>query len=312
MSNAGKLDRFGCNSTVTRKLLYPIFLCTLVIGCTVAPLKLFVQDLSQSFPEGVIISASTQQTVSFDELIKDLSGVQVIYIGEVHTNPDHHEIQAKIIKEIHRARPQVAIGLEMIDRTYQPVLDRWSEGDMDRQNFLQKVHWYANWRLDFELYQNIFTFIKENNIKVIGLNIPFHIPPKIRLGGLENLSDDDRKHLPKTIDTSNQQHRAYIEPQFKRHQTMSKKRFPSFEFFYLVQCIWEEAMAETIAEQLGNDVMIVLAGNGHIIHKFGIPDRAHTRTNATFRTIYLASAGSQAELSYADYIWVTPPGNPHR
>jgi uncharacterized iron-regulated protein len=275
----------------------------------VAPRKLFIQDLSQSFAAGTIISASAQQPVSFDELINDLSGVQVIYIGEMHTDPAHHEIQAKIIKEIYRIRSQVAIGLEMIDRTYQPVLDRWSEGDMDRQSFLQKVHWYANWRFDFELYQNIFTFIKENKIKVFGLNIPFHIPPKIRVGGLENLSDDDKKHLPKTIDTSNQQHRAYIQPQFKRHQTMDKERFPSFDYFYMVQCVWEEAMAETIAEQLGSEVMIVLAGNGHIIHKFGIPDRAHTRTNATFRTIYLASAGSQAELSYADYIWVTPPRN---
>jgi uncharacterized iron-regulated protein len=278
----------------------------------VAPRKLFIQELSQSFTEGTIISASTQQPVSFDELINDLSGAQVIYIGEMHTDPAHHEIQAKIIKEIHQTRPQVAIGLEMIDRTYQPLLDRWSEGDLDQPSFLQKVHWYANWRFDFELYQNIFTYIKENKIKVWGLNIPFHIPPKIRLGGLESLSDDDKKYLPKTIDTSNQRHRAYLEPQFQRHQSMSKERFPSFDYFYQVQCVWEEAMAETIAEQLGSDVMIVLAGNGHIIHKFGIPDRAHTRTNAAFRTIYLASAGSQAELSYADYIWVTAPGSHRR
>jgi uncharacterized iron-regulated protein len=87
---------------------------------------------------------------------------------------------------------------------------------------------------------------------------------------------------------------------------MDKKRFPSFDYFYLVQCVWEEAMAETIAHHLGSDGMIVLAGNGHIIHKFGIPDRVYSRTKADFRTIYLASAGSQAELSYADYVWVTP------
>ena len=37
-----------------------------------------------------------------------------------------------------------------------------------------------------------------------------------------------------------------------------------------------------------------------------------TRTRVAFRTIYLASAGSQAELSYADYIWVTAPISPRR
>jgi hypothetical protein len=145
------------NSTVIRNLFYCIFFCTLIIGCTVAPPKLFFQDLSKSFPEGTIISSSTQQSVSFDELMNDLSGVQVIYIGEMHTDPIHHEIQVKIIKEIYKARPRVAIGLEMVDHTYQPILDRWSEGELDQQNFLEKVHWYANWRFDFELYQNIFS-----------------------------------------------------------------------------------------------------------------------------------------------------------
>ena len=309
MANAGKSDIIVFNPTVIRKLFYRIFFCILTIGCTVAPPKLFFQDLSKSFPEGTIISASTQQPVTFDELMHDLSGVQVIYIGEMHTDPIHHEIQVKIIKEIYEARPHVAIGLEMVDHSYQPILDRWSEGELDQQKFLEKIHWYANWRFDFELYQNIFSFIKENKIKTLGLNIPFHIPPKIRVGGFENLSKDEKKYLPKNIDTSNQRHKAYIASQFKLHQSMSQKKFPSFEYFYLVQCAWEEAMAETIADHLGSDVMIVLAGNGHIIYKFGIPDRAYTRTKAAFRTIYLASAGSQADLSYADYIWVTPPKN---
>jgi len=309
MANAGKPDSIDLNSTVIRKFFYCILFCTLLSGCTVAPRKLLLQDLSKSFTEGTIISASTRQPVSFDELMNDLSGVAVIYIGEMHTDPSHHEIQVKIIKAIHKARPHVAIGLEMVDHTYQPVLDRWSEGELDQQTFLEKVHWYANWRFDFELYQKIFSFIKENKIRVLGLNIPLHIPPKIRVGGVENLSDDEKKHLPRNIDTSNQAHRSYIEPQFRQHQAMSKERFPSFDYFYLVQCVWEEAMAETIADHLGRDGMIVLAGNGHIIHKFGIPDRAHTRTKAAFKTVYLASAGGQAELSYADYIWVTPPRN---
>jgi uncharacterized iron-regulated protein len=52
--------------------------------------------------------------------------------------------------------------------------------------------------------------------------------------------------------------------------------------------------------------MVVLAGNGHIIRKFGIPNRAFARKGAPFKTVYLASVGSQAETSWADYLWVTP------
>ena len=64
-------------------------------------------------------------------------------------------------------------------------------------------------------------------------------------------------------------------------------------------------MAESMALNLEDDQMIVRAGNGHIIRKFGIPDRAFNRTGSSFRTIVLIPAGSEAELSFADYIWET-------
>jgi len=52
--------------------------------------------------------------------------------------------------------------------------------------------------------------------------------------------------------------------------------------------------------------MIVLAGNGHIF-SFGIPERVFARNQLSFRNVYLAPAGSTADISYVDYIWVTAP-----
>ena len=66
-----------------------------------------------------------------------------------------------------------------------------------------------------------------------------------------------------------------------------------------------KAMAEAIAANLNDGVMVVLAGNGHIQYKYGIPDRAFKRTNAAFRTIYLEPVGSEIKRNIADYIWVT-------
>ena len=79
----------------------------------------------------------------------------------------------------------------------------------------------------------------------------------------------------------------------------------NFEYFYAAQCTWEDTMAETIAGNLNHRKMIVLAGNGHIVRKFGIPNRVFSRTRAPFKTLYLAPVGSTVELSYGDYIWIT-------
>jgi len=289
------------------RFLSGLILIIFLWGCAVAPTKkLQVEDISKSFEEGTIISARLGAPVSIGELLKDLDSCRIIYVGEKHTNSAHHKIQLQIIQAVYRNNPNMAVGMEMFDHTYQDVLDRWSQGELTQMDFLRKSHWYANWRYDFSLYQDILEFIKEHNIRLVGLNIPNHIPPKIREGGIENLSDEDKAHLPQQIDTSKSAHRDYLKKVFDGHKHHFKREV-EFEDFYAAQSVWEDAMAETIAKNLADGAMVVLAGNGHIQFKYGIPDRAYKQTGAAFRTIYLEPVGSgKVESDIADYIWVTP------
>jgi uncharacterized iron-regulated protein len=274
-------------------------------GCVVTPTrKLTIQDTDQSFEEGVIISTKIGRPVSFEELIADLNSCQVVYIGEKHTNVSHHRIQLEVIQALFKKHSNLIVGMEMFDHTYQDVLDMWSAGELDQKDFLKKSHWYANWRFDFSLYREILEFIKENHIRLVALNIPNHIPPKIREGGIDTLREDEKKHLPQVIDTSNRAHRDYLEKVFDGHKHHFRGEV-EFENFYTAQSVWEDAMAEMISQHLKNDAMVVLAGNGHIQFKYGIPDRAYDRTGTSFRTIYTAPAGDVVELAVADYIWVT-------
>jgi len=273
-------------------------------GCAVAPQKLNIKGKPDAFDQGTIISTKKAAAVSFAELLKDIETSRVIYVGEMHTNPEDHKIQLEVIQALLQKFPDLAVGMEMFDHSYQDVLDQWSAGKLDQKDLIQKAHWYANWRYDFSLYQDILVFIKKNRIRLVGLNIPRHIPPKIKEGGIESLRDDEKKHLPQQIDLTNSAHRDYVQPVFERHRPYFKGKV-EFENFYAAQAVWEDAMAEAIAENLKNDVMVVLAGNGHIQFKYGIPDRAFKRTGAAFTTIYPASTGAEVEPDIADYIWVT-------
>ena len=267
------------------------------------PKTLTIKAYPHPMMENSIVAVNPPAEISRSQLIDALDAVQVVYVGESHTNPNHHAIQLAVIQALARNTPDLSIGMEMFDHTYQPVLDRWIAGELDEAAFLQQTHWYANWRFDFGLYRDILEYAKENKIRVVALNVPFHIPAKIRVGGIASLSADDAKHLPATIDTSDADHRAYLEEIYKMHAFGGKG---NFDFFYEAQCTWEDAMAAKVAENLGTGKMVVLAGNGHIIRKFGIPNRAFQRTQAPFKTVYLASVGGEAELSWADYLWVTP------
>jgi len=275
---------------------------SLLWGCAVKSDTVLIKDTSTAVEPGTIISANSGKTVTFDELMNDLNNNQIVFIGERHTNRSHHDIQLEIIKAVFKNNHSMKVGLEMFDRSYQPVLNLWSAGLLEEEKFLRKVQWYANWRWDFELYRNILLFIKENRIKIVALNIPVYIPPRIRVGGIDNLSDEDKQYLPKEIDTANTAHRNYAEEVFNQHHFKNNVKFDDF---YMAQCVWDEIMAESIASDLGEKKIVVLTGNGHIQYKYGIPDRTFRRTGASFRTIYLAPVGEEVDLSVADYIWIT-------
>lgn len=274
----------------------------LMVGCAVTPPEKKQPSTAREYKPGTIVDTRTGQPVSFETLVDRLSRTRIIYLGEQHTNAAHHRVQLDIIRALYRKNPRIIIGMEMFDNTYQAILDQWSAGRLDSGDFLEKVHWYANWRYDFALYRDTMDFIRARQLRLIGLNLPAHIPPKIRVGGIDNLSADEKNHLPASIDTSNQAHRAFLKKIFEQHHKRVKYKF---EYFYAAQCVWEDTMAEAIANNIQDRSMIVLAGSGHIINKFGIPERAFRRTNMPYLTVYPVPADQDFELSAADYIWVT-------
>jgi uncharacterized iron-regulated protein len=273
-------------------------------GCAVMPKIDTATPALEMQPPERIISGSTGETVSFDAMLADLLSVAVVYVGEKHTSAAHHAGQLRVIQALHLQSPQLTVAMEMFDRSYQAALNLWAAGQLDEDGFLRSTHWYANWRFDFALYREILDYVREHRIRLIALNLPFNIPPKIRVGGTEHLSDYEKGFLPAEIDTTVPAHREYADKVFGMHDFKSNVRF---EDFYLAQCVWEDVMAESVAAIIGADRVVVLAGNGHIQYKYGIPERAFKRNGLPYRTIYQASSGEDVDPAIADYIFAPSP-----
>jgi uncharacterized iron-regulated protein len=113
--------------------------------------------------------------------------------------------------------------------------------------------------------------------------------------------------VAKSIDLKNEKHRAYLMEVFEygAHGVLK-----DFESFYEAQCVWEDTMAENISESYKKtkESMIILSGNGHIINKFGIPERTLARVPVDMATVVLLTMeeGKQTiSRQTADYIWLT-------
>jgi uncharacterized iron-regulated protein len=274
-------------------------------------MELTLQDTGQTYPVNTIIETRTGNPVDYDTMLKDLVGVRIVFIGEIHNQPSHHEIQARLIESLHQRHSGLTVGMEMFDHRYDPVLALWSRGEVERDDFIARSHWYvrdSGWGFPFDLYAPVFDCVRDNHLRLVGLNVPFWIPPKISASGLAYLLPDERLLVAESVDLSNAAHRAYVEDVFNNshaHHGMS------FEHFYEAQCAWEDTMASSIARKLGEDPMVVIIGNGHIVRRFGVPDRTFARNGQPSRTVYLAPVGTTVALDYADYIWVTPWEDPH-
>jgi uncharacterized iron-regulated protein len=279
-----------------------------VSGCAVTqklnmPGVVRINGVSEGFEIGTVVRTETGQVVSFEELMADLEGVRVVYVGERHTNKAHHDVQLRILKALYEKDPTLLVGMEMFVGSDQHALDRWSAGQLDEETFLKEVDWEEKWKFDFALYRPILDFIRKESLKVVAINVPHSIVEKVARLGLDGLSDEERDQITQEVNTSEEEHRAYVESVFGTHES---DEIGAFEFFYEAQCVWEDSMADAISRALNNKRMVVITGNGHIAYKFGIPYRAFKRTKVSFRTVMPIAVGTEVEHDVADYIWVTP------
>jgi uncharacterized iron-regulated protein len=229
-----------------------------------------------SLREGEILHLSTGVTVSKEELIDMLDGVRVVYVGEAHDNMKCHEVQLKILQALSERYPgEVALGMEMLQRPSQDAADQWIAGELDEKSFF-KI-WADNWSNDFDYYRDILRYVRDHNIPLIALRASDDWMEEARQGSNTGPPEEKEEAIPE-LDLADPYHRSHIESVFQKHP--HKKQ--DFDAFYRVQVLWDESMAQSIAEFLESDEgrdkrVVVFAGGHHVQYGYGIPRRLFRR-----------------------------------
>jgi uncharacterized iron-regulated protein len=162
--------------------------------------------------------------------------------------------------------------MEMFQKPFQKYLDEYINGKIDEKTMLLKTQYYKRWGYDYNLYRPIIHFAKKNKIRIIALNAPSEIVEKVSKDKISGLDSKELKQLP-DIDFSNISYKDYLIKIFKMHTTEK-----NFTGFYESQLIWDETMAQTASKYVKDYTVIVLAGNGHLRYRYGIPSRFERRT----------------------------------
>ncbi len=240
------------------------------------------RDLSR-VKVGTIVHLRTGRTVDRATLFDHLARVQVVYVGETHDNPEAHRVEFEVLQALAARHPDLAVGLEMVPRDQQPLLDDWVAGRLEEKAFARR--WTSLWATGYRAYEKILRFCRDRRIPLIALNAPRSLVHAVAKEGLDGLSDEQRAELPDPIDTTDPYHRAKTKALFSGH---SKEHTPDFDRFYPAQLLWDEAMAQTGADYLSQHPgahLLVLAGGYHVEQGVGIPRRLFRRLPVPFATV---------------------------
>ena len=254
----------------------------------------------------VAIFDATHTRQETDAVIPQLTDKNVVFIGEDHERYDQHLSQFEMIRRLHmRAPGHWTIGVEYFQRSFQPYLDAYIDGTISEREFLVKTEYFERWGYDYRLYRQIFEYAREERIPLVALNAERELTDEVDKSGLTGLAPSDRSRLPQQIEPPDTNYRERLHQAFEEHPAVASA---DFERFVQVQSVWDETMAQAVADYLSahpDKAMVVLAGAGHIAFGSGIPSRVRRRMPDARIAILLPADKPDDDPQGADYLLVS-------
>jgi uncharacterized iron-regulated protein len=163
-------------------------------------IKLVSLFLSLSFsllaidkPAYVLYNAKGKK-VSYEKMLKDLRGQDVVLIGELHNNPISHWLELEITQALAEQR-QLVLGAEMFERDNQLALTNYLQGKITAKGLDSSARLWKNYKTD---YAPLVNFAKEKNLPFIATNVPRKYASLVSRSGfesLEKLTDEEKSWM---------------------------------------------------------------------------------------------------------------------
>ena len=229
--------------------------------------------------------AVIRQTPLFDRLATQ----PIVLLGEVHDNQFHHQWQHSMLAALHARNPNIVVGLEMLPRRVQSVLDDWRQGKLDEAAFVEQSQWAELWGYDVNLYLPLLQFARLHRLPTIALNIDRQLVSKVGAGGWHSLDVSERMGLSDPAPASDDyrlrlgelyayklslyahgEQDSASEGEADLEEVMQSEAFSNFVD---AQLTWDRAMAEALASAHRKDPdaqVVGIIGRGHLEYRQGI------------------------------------------
>jgi len=316
---------------MTQKIfLFLLILSTIAMTQSCATTKKAI--MRQDPLTGKIINTKTDRTTNFSSLIKDISLHDVIYLSEKHDNPEHHNIQKKIINSLIESNIQPTIGFEFFSMDDTPdLLNFIDSGKADHPENIEKIvetdlrrklGWDGQSDEMWKYYFDLLTIAKDENLKVAGIDLPTTLKKRVTRKGIDNISSIEKDMIFSTH-LSDKTYKDYMFSIFKAvHCGMGNENMQSRLYDTWIARNDKMALSITQLVKHGNGPVIIIIGGGHTEYGLGVINRVQeidkniTQVNIALQEISVKSSNlseytQPLELKGfkksppADFLWFT-------
>jgi len=232
---------------------------------------------------GELWSVAAGRSIAWPELERRARAARFVLLGEVHDNPVHHRLEARVIAALATSPRPPAVVFEMLDRAQQSEVDAFlAEGRRDPDAFAARVGWAESGWPEFALYRPVFAAVLEGGLPILAAGLP-----RGAMGRDEPPAGwRERFGLAEPLPPAEQAHR--LEEMFESHCELIPRE--QLGPMVTMQRARDARMADALlrgAEARGQAVLV--AGSGHA-RRPDVPElleRAGTARSATLSIGFL-------------------------
>ena len=247
---------------------------------------------------GFWIDVYNGEPVSYTDLVDDLAGVRVVYLGERHTLERHHDLQERIVRDLAARGVPLVLALEQLEYPSQPALDRYNEGEIDFDELAKETDWAKRWS-NYEQYRPVVEAAHAAGAPVLALNARSETIRQVGRKGLEGLPPETRAELPVEIVVDDPMYRSHLNRVLMVHAHMPEAMMKTV---FEAQVSRDETMADRLCAFLKSPAgegrcAVVLCGSGHVSHAMGTPSRVRRRMPEITDRILVLTGSGDVEIS---------------
>ena len=255
--------------------------------------------------------------IAEDALVARLVASRFVLLGERHDNPDHHSLQAKVVRAMVEAGRRPALGFEMLATDDAAAVVRYlARSPKDAAGLGDAVNWSRSGWPEWRFYQPIAQAALDVNVPIVATNLSRAATDAVRRNGLSGLGPSLTTQL------------RLAEPSPDTRLAMTRElreshcgQMPEDVIDRMADIQWarDARIALSLARGGQRDGAVLIAGAGHVRGDRGVPwHLARQAAGASIASLAFVEVDAAAEKpgDYAarfesdtlpfDYVWFTP------